>query len=225
MNEGGSDSLPDEEVVKINYAKDKWVDAWLEGNVLLPQLSLCIKVFLLASLLEDEIGDLDAIYRSELSPQQLDNAANIMNGHHRAHSVKAVTADYHEQLLGKGKATGENAILSDRIQKIWEKGIKLAVDILYSNLEQSTAAVLDFRTFIFKIREIFGTPEFKALAKEYRDSFDPARPSLQALELYVKKISKFVMSKLSQELPPLQAMSRERYALLLRKLGLIYQSS
>ena len=201
--EKGSYRIGDEEVVDHPHVRDSWVNGWLEGNVLIPQLFLGINTCTLAAILKDDDSDFEQIYPSRLTPQQMEKAIANMHRAHAAFSIPVVTADKLIQ-IGSNCAT-----IPDRIQSLWDDASSTAANAINCFISKDPALRLktseDLRAVVFKIREILCSEEFKPFAYEYRTHLKQSTPASRDIDTYRENISAFVMNKLSQqhfEMPP-----------------------
>jgi len=198
-------------------AKDEWVNGWLEGNLLIPQLFIGINVFTLSSILEEEDLNLNKIAPSTLTPQQLMKAIDSMHKAHAAFSIPVAVEQNIETIAQKVKTL--RIIPHQEVAALWESAAytsKFIIQALVSNNSEIKGNSLnDLKFVVFKIKEICCTQEFKLLADEYRKHLmNPAKRDVNAFK---ETISRLILQRLFENPLPIE---REGVLLLCEALGL-----
>lgn len=194
---------PQSEIKKEQEAessiKPEWFDAYLEGNLRVPQTGLGVAMFLLDAFFKDNQPDIDRLRESNFSSSQFERVKNAM---HAAHAVKHIPAGIEgrpiEKIINKienespDKTFGHlDAIRfnDNRLQALWgifvnktlyflkelisrKIGRNLDIHQLKLQLSQNPNLIPELRLIFSSAIEALKSDEGKRLAAAYRDNFD-----------------------------------------------------
>lgn len=179
--------------------KPEWFDAYLEGNMRLPQTGFGVVMFLMNAFLQDDQPDINRLHESRFNQNQLEKVIDAM---HTAHSSKHIPVGIAgrpiEHLIEKIKSESpdktfnhSDAISFDnyRLQVLWgvfvnaslyflkeivskKIGRDLSIKDLKSEFSQNPNLIPELRLIFSSAVSALRNDEGKRLAVAYRDNFD-----------------------------------------------------
>ncbi len=125
------------EIIKLNISQpekeeapspnNSWFDAYLEGNMRVPQTSFGIELFLLDAVLKSEEFAIDKFKKSRLAPEQLKRMRDAMNSAHSLRNIPSRSSEKVHQATEQIKAeTGKSyhpskfKVKDSDLEKLWE---------------------------------------------------------------------------------------------------------
>lgn len=192
-------SKPKQEKEIESSIKPEWFDAYLEGNLKVPQSSLGVTIFLLNAFFRDDQPDIDRLHESSFSLSQLERVRNTMHGAHAAKHIPAgIEGRPIEKIIEKienespDKTFGHSDAIrfdDERLQALWgafvqnslyflkeivskKIGRDLSIDQLKFQLFQNPNLISELRLILSSTVESLRSEEGKRLTAAYRDNFD-----------------------------------------------------
>ena len=192
-------SKPKQEQEIESSIKPEWFDAYLEGNMRVPQIGFGVTMFLLNAFFRDNQPDITRLHESSFSQNQLEKVKDAM---HTAHSFKHIPAGIKgrpiEQIIEKiknessDKTFGHSDAIffnNDRFKVLWgtfvnrslyflkevvskRVGRNLNIENLKLEFSQNPNLIPELRLIFSSAVEALRSDEGKRLTLAYRDNFD-----------------------------------------------------
>ena len=127
--------------------KPEWFQAYMEGNMRLPQAFFGISIFVLNSILSDEVPEMDRYITSELSRDQIQKMKDMMHSAHAQNHIPAATQDKSSEIGKKIEAEGGNLsnktmieFPDNKLVHLWEDTVRSTTQLLNSFIKANNGS-------------------------------------------------------------------------------------
>jgi len=168
------------EIIQLNLhekppvfrVKDEWFDAYMEGNMRVPQTDLGIILFMLYGLLKDGHPDMSLFMQSELTIEQLQKMRDGMNAAHGHKRIPNRTVDQIDAAVkeiknqsGKEYSKEDFQVTDQRLIDLYKLFQQKTEAFIRLIVEQKTSKVLPSP----KLHKMINSPELLKTLREWSE--------------------------------------------------------